>query len=232
MDEQLKQLIEAVCQQPRGSQEWRKAMHRLLIELQRLPGIKTSPHPDYLEALNKTWKWVSQNICQEFVPRDSLQTSLVKWINGYLHWRIRDLYSSNQDHLSLDVLIENEQKNPLIEQIWQTNTETITLNGLDSYIEQIQRQQEQHIVLALELYIERDPQNKLLLCYPKGLPHCNCQLLCQRRYLQNPPHTFSSIAKELNVPITKLTNHWYSGCKTLLQRIALDLGYQPKQEDE
>lgn len=94
MDERLRQLIEAVCQYPDGSQRRRKAMHRLLVELERLPGLLKSRHPDYLHALNQTFEWISRNICSTFKQRTpSLQGDLVKWINGYLYWRINDLYS-------------------------------------------------------------------------------------------------------------------------------------------
>ena len=233
MDEQLEKLLEAACQHPEGSQEWRLAIHRLLIALQQLSGIKKSPHPDYLEALNQTFWWVSRNICQKFVSRGSLSISLVNWINGYLYWRIRDLYSSNGSSLvSLDIPIGTNKEGFLIEQLTKTNIKTPTLDGLDGYIERLQKQNTLRIAMNLELYVERDPQIKLRSCYPGNYPQCNCQLLSQSRYLQNPPNTFSSIARELNIPLTKLTNHWYGRCKPLLQAIALDLGYQPRQDNE
>ena len=232
MDEKLEQLTEAACKFPAGSQEWRKAMHRLLVELQQLPGIKKSSHPDYLEALNQTFGWVSRNICKEFVSRGCLEVSLVNWINGYLYWRVRDLYSSkSSDSVSLDMPIGSQRENPLIEQLSQTNLKTPTLSGLDGYIEQLQQQKKQRIVMNLELYIEQDPQEKLVSCHPKAYPQCNCQLLIQKRYLQNPPVTFGEIAQKLNLPLTKLTNHWYGRCKPLLQAIAHDLGYQPQNDE-
>ena len=231
MDEQLEKLIEAACQHPAGSRERRKAMHRLLIELQRLPGVKKSSHPDYLEALNQTWLWVSRNVCREFVPRGSLQVSLVNWINGYLYWRIKDLHSLDTKIVSLDAPIGNDRGvTSLIEQMSATNLTTPTLDGLDGYIEQLQRQRILNITLKLEAYIQQDPDKKLRSCYPRAYPQCHCQLLSQRRYLQNPPSTFSDIAQKLNITPVRLTNHWYGRCKPLLQEIALDLGYKSAKE--
>lgn len=233
MDEQLKRLIKAACQHPEGSLEWRLAMHRLLIKLQQLPGIRKSNHPDYLEALNQTFGWVSRNICKEFVSRGSLQVSLVNWINGYLYWRIHDLYSSNaNDSVSLDMQVGSERKIAFIDQISQTNITTPTLSGLDEHIDKLQRQKIRRIAMALEDYIEQDPDKKLLSCHPRNCPQCNCQLLSQRRYIQIPSSTFKDIAKELNMSQMKVTNHWYGRCRALLQEIALDLGYQPRQNDE
>lgn len=158
---------------------------------------------------------------------------MVNWINGYLYWRIHDLYSSNTSNsVSLDIPIGSEKESSLIEQLSETKLKTPTLNGLDGYIERLQKQNKQRIAMALEDYIEQDPHNRLLSCHPRNCPQCNCQLLSQRRYLQDPPNTFSDIAEELNIPLTRLTNHWYGRCRPLLQAIAIDLGYQPRQNDE
>lgn len=230
MDRQLKQLIETVCQHQERSFPWRVAMHRLLLLLQQLPGIRKSNHPDYLQALNQTWEWVSKNICREFVPRSqSLEKSLVNWINGYLYWRIRDLYSVNNEVASLDTAIGNNGSQiSLSDKLSKTNLKTSTLSGLDGYIENIQKQKLENIALSLENYIQQDPERKLSSCYPGDCLQCNCQLLAQKRYLQDRSTTFQALAQELNIPYQKLTNHWYGRCKPLLQKIALDLGYQPK----
>lgn len=229
MDAQLKKLIAAACQHPKGSLPWRIAMHRLLNNLQKLPGLKTSNHPDYLQALNQTFEWISRNICIEFVPRSqSLEKSLVNWINGYLYWRIRDLYlAKNNKTVSLDVPIRKDgQEMSWLEKLSTTDVNTPTLTGLDGYIANLQKQKIQNIALDLETYLEEDPDNKLSSCYPGTLSNCNCQFLSQKRYLQEPPDTFRDIAQKLNIPRNKITNHWYGRCKPLLQKIAQDLGYQ------
>lgn len=232
MDERLRQLIEAACQQPTGSREWRKAMHRLLIELQRLPGLRKSSHPDYLQALNQTWEWIGRNICRDFEPRsESIQQSLVHWINGYLYWRIKDLpFPEASNSISLDAPIGNEEGTPLLEQLSQTGLQSPTLSGLDGHIQRLQKEKIQRLGLSLERYIQQDPERKLQNCYPRAYPSCNCQLLSQRRYLNDPPDTFQDIAEELDMPFRQLTNHWYGRCKPLLQAIATDLGYRPDEE--
>lgn len=233
MDERLRQLIEAVCQHPTGSREWRRAMHRLLVELQRLPRLRKTSHPDYLHALNQTWEWIGRNICRDFQPRPgSLQQSLVSWINGYLYWRIQDLYSSKADNvIGLDAPIDDSQeRTSLLDHLAETGLNTPTLSGLDGHIERLQRRKIQRLGLEVERYVQQDPQHKLRKCYPRAYPNSNCQLLAQRRYLKEPTDTFENIAQELNMPYRQLTNHWYGRCKPLLQEIAKDLGYQPNEE--
>lgn len=232
MDERLRQLIEVVCQYPDGSIKRRKAMHRLLVELQRLPGLLKSPHPDYLHALNQTLEWISRYICSTFEQSTpSLQEDLVKWINGNLYWRIRDLYSPKPSNPpSVHIPINPEQGITLLEQLSETGLTTPTLSGLDGYIERLQKEKIQRLGLALERYIELDPQKRLRNCHPRANPSCNCQLLSQRRYLKDPPDTFQDIAQQLNMKPVQLTNHWYGRCKPLLQKIAEDLGYGANED--
>jgi hypothetical protein len=233
MDERLRQLIEAVCQHPEGSLKRRKAMHRLLIELQRLPGLLKSSHPDYLHALNQTFEWISRYICSTFERRTpSLQESLVKWINGYLYWRIKDLYSPEASSLpSVDTPIgDAEEGVSILDRLSETGLNTPTLSGLDGYIERLQREKTQRLGLKLERYIQQDPERKLRNCYPRTHPSCNCQLLSQRRYLKDPPDPFQDIAQTLDMKPFQLTNHWYGRCKPLLQKIAEDLGYGSHEE--
>lgn len=233
MNEHLKQLIEAVCQHPTGSSQWRRAMHRLLIELQQLPGVLKSSHPDYLQALNQTWEKISRDICRDFEPRTpSLQQSLVNWINGYLYWRIKDLHlPETSKAISLDTPVETSGEGiSLMEQLSETGLKTPSLKGLEGYIERLQQQKIQRLGLEMERYILHDCESRLQSCYPRTYPNCHCQLLSQRRYLKEPADTFGEIAQELNMPLRHLTNHWYGRCKPLLQEIAKSLGYQPSEE--
>ncbi len=230
MDERLQALIDQVCRQPEGSRERRKAMHRFLIEVQHLPGLLKSNHPDYLQALNQTWEWITRSLCSHFESRSpSLQDSLMKWINGYLYWRIKDLYipESNKS-LSLDVAINDTSS--LLQQLSDTGLQSPTLDGLEQYIEQLQQQETEFLSKALKQYVQHDPEHRLRSCYPRHCAACHCQFLCQRRYLQEPPATFEELAQTLNLKLTQVTNHWYGRCKPLLQSIAQELGYGAEDE--
>ena len=227
LDRRLSALIAEVRQHSAPSKKWRTAMNKLLLQIQQLPGVKKSAHPNYPVALNLTLEWVSREIAN-FEPRSpSVSKSFVNWINGYLGWRIKDLYSPDKDApISLDAPIAVDAGET-------TRLELLpdfTLSGLDGMIESVQKETTQRIGLELEHYIEQDPEGKLRNSYPRSKPECNCQFLSLRRVLKEPPDKFKDLAKELNVKYPTLTSHWDRKCEPSLQEIARTLGY--KQESQ
>ena len=103
------------------------------------------------------------------------------------------------------------------------------LSGLEIYLEQQQRQSEQHLVIKLANYIEQDPNRKLKNCYPRQHPECNCQALSQRLLFifKNPPDKLADIARECQINYQTLAWHWKRKALPLLQSIAIELGHQP-----
>jgi len=227
LDGRLSALIAEVRHNLANSRKWRTAMHKLVREIQQLPGLKKSVHQNYPAALNLTLEWVSREIAK-FEPRPpSVSKSLVNWINGTLRWRIQDLYSPDKKApISLDA--------PIAADIGETTRLELlpdfTLSGLDGMIESAQKETTQRIGLKLELYIEQDPEGKLRNSYPRSNPECNCQFLSMRRVLKEPPDNFKNLAEELNVKYTTLNSHWKRKCEPSLQEIARTLGY--KQEPQ
>ncbi|KOP24288.1 hypothetical protein AMR41_21390 [Hapalosiphon sp. MRB220] len=226
LEQQLIGLITQIRQHVPKSLQWRLAMNRLLLEIQQFPGLRKSSHPDYPEALNLTFKWISNNI-SEFEPNsDSVAESLVRWVNSYLRWRIQDLYSPDKNApLSLDAPIASDfGEITLLDKLPNS-----TLSGLDALIENSQRENNQRIGLQLEHYIEQDPEEKLKNSYPRSCVECNCQLLSQRLILKEPPDKVAEIARELSLPYTTVNSHWKRKCEPMLQKIAEDLGYKQEQ---
>lgn len=226
LDRRLNTLITEVRQHPAKSRQWRFAMNRLLLEIQQLPRLAKSSHPDYLAALNLTFVWISKNISQFEPYSDSIVESLVKWINSYLYRRIQDLSSPQKNApLSLDAPIASDfGEITLLDKL-----PNFTLSGLDGLIEISQRETTQRIGLELELYIEQDPEGKLKNSYSGSSVGCNCQFLSQRRVVKEPPDKIADIARELSIPYTTVNSHWKRKCEPILQKIAENLGYKQEQ---
>ncbi|NEQ85169.1 MAG: hypothetical protein F6K26_35060 [Moorea sp. SIO2I5] len=237
-DQQLLALINKICgNQDFQSEERRRDIHRLLLECQQFPGLLKPPYPLDLEALDQTWEWVIKNICA-FEPKPDLpvQTSLLRWINGYLKWRIHDLRvkqaGQHSRESSLNAKINKNSENPteLIDQLPDGGFETPTLNGIDAYIEKLKKQEIQETFEQLEGYVEEDPDYSFQTCHPRKRPDCNCQLLCQRLLFKYPPEKLTHISRELDIKYDTIISHWKRKCLPLLQKKLKDLGYSGEEE--
>ncbi|MDJ0717826.1 MAG: hypothetical protein QNJ54_27000 [Prochloraceae cyanobacterium] len=247
-EERLSKLIEEVRQHPKKSLNWRKAMNKLLIEIQQLPGLTKSSHPDYGEALDDTLLKLGDEI-QQFEPKySSIETSLVAWINVKLRlkYKVQELYSPNSTRsaidpktaktefrqqarktpLSLDAPINSENSTTFGEQIPASGARDLWELQEQIEIEQ-QKLKNSRIGLELKEYIEQDPEGKLRRCHPAAHPQCNCQILSLRLLLKHPPDRLSRVAKDLKINYHTLNWHWKNKGLPLLRSLALDLGYQP-----
>ncbi|NEO70567.1 hypothetical protein [Moorena sp. SIO3H5] len=228
VDETLRNLIEEVSRYPDPSPERQKALNRFLIVVQNLPGIYKSSHVDYLEALNRTWEWVIRNLYQFEPSSTSVEKSLVTWINGYLRWRIRDLYisDSNYPKISTNQPIGNSEEDSRTLEDRLPDPKPC-LSRLDDYIEAIQTAERQRLSQGILAEIKNDPDGKLIGCHPRNYPECHCQLLAIRLLVKEPPQRIADIAREFKANQQTLYSHWKKKCLPKLQDIGKTFGHQP-----
>lgn len=231
VESQLRQQLAAVLAAPMQSAVRAKAMSNLLQTVMRLPGIDRVAHQDYLLALNQTWEWMSRNI-DKFRPSTAcLELDLVKWINGYLYWRIYDIYHSKSpstEHLSLDEEVF-ERGETYLDLLSESGFFNFNLDTLNEHIQLLQQQEDRQIATQIETWIQLDPQQQLQTCYPRDRQNCHCQVLSYRLLVKDPPDSFTQIAKDLDVPYQTLVAHWKRRCLPLLQQRAQKLGYEPNR---
>lgn len=197
-DELLCKLILGICSESLDSPQRLRLLDRLLRELQLLPKLSKVSHPYYLEALNKTWQWLDSNLHEFHPQRSPIQASLITWINGYLWYRIQDLYSStNIKDISLD-----------LDALERSGFYDDCVSGLEAEIERIERQEKAALARAIVKYIDRDPEYELRNCYPRNRPDCNCQILVQRLFLQQSPEKMAVIARQLNIKTQTIYSFW------------------------
>ncbi len=218
MEQQLSKAI-SECRQSTDTTQRQKCLNHLLILIQQLPGIYFASHQDYPEAYNRTLEWVCKNIDRFEPTTDSVSRSMVIWINGYLKWRIRDLYISDNSYDPNRVYSSSKKDNniDLIETIADPQ---ISLSLLDTQIEKMQAEKEENIGNAIANYIKQDLGNNLTTTHPRKHPQCNCHCLAQRLLLEDPPDKVSKIARDLAVNNQTLYSHWKKKCLPLLQEIS------------
>lgn len=217
VEEQLQQLIKQLRQCNDSSVERQKLLNRLLSLINKLPGIYRSSHQDYPEAYNRTLEWVAKNI-QDFEERssNSIIQSLVIWINGYLRWRILDLYTADKNYQSKRA---NEFPESSSDRLSQISDTLYSLDLLDLKIAQLQENQRRRQGNKIKNYIESDPDEKLRNCYPKKCSACHCQFLAQKLLLTESPAKISDLAREFEVNNQTLYSHWKQKCLPLLRQI-------------
>jgi len=232
VESQLRQKLAAVWAAPLQSAQRAKAMSRLLGVVQQLPGIGRVNHQDYLLALNQTWEWMSRNIDEFQASTDSLERDLVKWINGYLYWRIRDIYQSTtakQQPMSLDEEVFDRGETYL-DLLSEAGAIGVNLYTLDAQIAVLQQQADRKIATQIEAWIELDPERQLQNCHPRSRSDCHCQILSYRIAIKDPPDSFTQIATELDIPYQTLVSHWKRSCLPILQAQARNFGYEPVKD--
>jgi len=219
----LQELIKRICQCPENSWERGRLLNKLILDLSKDKKLLKTSHYDYLEALNLTWLWLCKNICRIFANQKLNRETLLKIINSYLYWRIKDLYIPEKRLFSLevDVIVSTDEVIALGNTFLTTN-----VTGIDRHIERWQLQENEKISLELEKYIEKDPQNKLQNTYIKNVPICNCQFLSRQLLLKAPPEKVSNIARELYLSQSTIHSFWKRKCLIMLREIAIELGYK------
>ena len=220
MEDQLRDLITQISESQNPSPERQKALNRLLILIQQLPGLYRSSHQNYPEAFNRTLEWASKNI-QNFSPTSSWEKSFVIWINGYLKWRVRDLYIADNKYQneSIDKPInDDEGQSTTLGDKLPANT----LSLLEIKIAELQQAKRQRQGIAVQKYIKTDPEEKLKKSHPKKHPECNCHVLAIRLLLEE--QKISNISREVNISNQTLYSHWKRKCLPLLQEISSKFG--------
>jgi hypothetical protein len=216
------ELLAEVLQAPPHSPIRSKAFSALIRYLQHLPGIKKVDHQDYSLALNQTWEWLNREIDNfQRSNKSSLEQDLVRWINGYLKWRIKDLYSA-ANVFSLDAKVVDTDETYL-NLLAENGFIRMKLSLLDQDIANIQQQETREIVQQIEDWIATDPDRELQNCHLKNHPQCHCQFLSQKLLLQDPPDKLAKIARDLDISYQTLISHWKRSCLELLKNKALNL---------
>ncbi|MDB9316618.1 hypothetical protein [Nodularia spumigena] len=208
------------------NRERTKALNHFLILCQQSLKLIKDKHPDYSEALNKTWVWLGKNI-QDFQPSSSsLRESLERWINGYLYWRIKDLYIPNDDKkiptFSIDQPIGEKRYSLTYKDLLIDNNQESSL--LDKLIIDEEAEHIKNVIEKIRLYVEQDPDSIFRNLHPKKYPKCNCQLLITRLIFKEPPNSLADIAREYDIKYQNLNTCWQHtqrpNCRKLLKEIA------------
>ncbi len=229
----LECLISEACEEQQTNSLTSRDRNRLLRYVQRSSLLLPSTHPNYLEALNRTYEWLLRHLHEfQAKPSEDLETTFFRWINNHLSWRLKDLRTVSNSTYSLDqVMGRDHDSETYLEQTGETGWQAPTLEGLDALLLQDNHEAVQRLFARFEGYVATDPEGRLQACHPRRYPECNAQALCQQVLLYFPQKQLRTISREFGINEQTLYSHWEKKCKPLLRDILRELGYKPEGED-
>lgn len=161
----------------------------------------------YEDALQMTWVYCCQNLCEAVTtksPYDSSLSSIITWLNVYLKWRLHDLaLKSKQDHMQVGLSAQAEH----------------SVYGDSSQC----RPEVSSIFEETLAWVEEDPSGELQRLRLNKHPHITAQYLILKRL---PPETsWKALSDELQVSISTLSSFYRRHCLPNLRKFGKNQGY-------
>lgn len=199
---QLRQLIQETCQHQHGSPERQKGLTQII----RLvgPRLWRDSSPYYQDALQKTWIYFCQNLCEGITGRayDPDSASVITWLNAYLKRRLQDgfidLRRQQQQTISTDLPLKEGESGVTLGQQLPAQPD------IPPILERVQH------------WAETDPDHELRQVRLDQHPQITCQVLILRRL---PPETpWNELAKEFGIPMGTLSSFYQRQCLPRLRQ--------------
>lgn len=203
----LAQIVSEACEYPPGSRERQKRLTQII----RLVNSKLwkEDTPYYEDALQETWIYFCQNICEGKTarPYDPYKASVITWLNNYLKWRLKDGYIKKEKQKKQTASVRVDENNKIIDPIDNLPTRPNT----------------PPILAEIEKWVLSDPEHKLQRTYLDSHPEITCQVLILKRL---PPETpWKTLAAEYKISAGTLSSFYQRKCKPLLREFSKSQGY-------
>lgn len=208
---QLHQLVTQACQNPPGSPARQKNLTRI-ITLVRSKLWKDSS-PDYQDALQQTWIYFCQNICEANTgdAYDPDRGSLITWLNFYLKRQLQQFYLDRQKQQSRTISASSNPFGTGNDEIVDPIDRLAAPDDIPPLLEEVRQ------------WIEKDASRELRRIHIANHPEVNCQILLLRRL---PPETsWKDLSQEFNLPVSTLSNFYQRQCLPRLCQFGQAEGY-------
>lgn len=211
LEERLRQLVEEACRYPPGSSQRRKNLTKIIRLISKKLWYEYTPY--YQDALQQTWVYFCQNICEgknnTGKAYDPDRATIITWLNYYLKRRLQDFRIEAQKERDKTVTTK-------IESLGDTNQTTDLVEGLPAEPEV------PPLLEQLSKWVQTDPDGELSQIQIKG-SQVTAQVLIQRRL--PPEETWKDLAAEFGLPISTLSSFYQRKCLPLLRKFAESEGY-------
>lgn len=217
LQEQLEQLIRAVCQSPAKSAQWRTGRNQILRLIQQSGLLRCdrdrSSH--YEGCLQQLWLYFFENLCavnRERYPRIEIPfceaNNIMARLNLRLRGCIQDAWEQRQNELErqkLPTINGDEARNPF-EQLPAPKSIPLPSAALPPFL-----------LKPVRATVKKDESGELRRCHIEKHPEANCQVLILQELA--PEVAWETLADELHIPIALLSSFYDQHCKLLIEKI-------------
>lgn len=206
LEERLHLLVTEACKHRAGSAQRQKNLTRIIRLVS--PKLWRENTPYYQDALQQTWVYFCQNICEGIentgAPYNAERGNVITWLNYYLKRRLQDFYIDSLKAPKQPGLDDGNEMLDLIEN-YPANPDVPPL--LDE----------------VRLWVEADADGELSSIHITDRPDVTAQVLILRRL---PPETsWKELAAELNLTISTLSSFYQRQCLPRLRKFGETEGY-------
>lgn len=201
---QITKLVQETCRYQQGSPERQKGLTRIILLIS--PYLWKDSTPDYQDALQKTWIYFCQNLCEGCTgqPYDPEKASAVTWLNAYLKRRLQDARISRGQHASRFVSLDS----PLS----SGESDTTMADFLPA------QPDIPPILEKVYNWAEEDANQELSQFHIENHPEVTCQVLILRRL---PPETpWKELSEEFGLSVSTLSSFYQRQCLPKLKKFA------------
>lgn len=212
LEEQLRQLVTEACSHRAGSAERQKKLTRIIRLISNKLWKENTPY--YQDALQQTWVYFCQNICEGNTgePYEPTRSSVITWLNFYLKRRLQDFYIDDQKRQAL--IVSNQTGG-------QGSSDTnYTIDPIENLVA---KPDVAFLLEEVRRWVKTDPDGELSRIHITNHPEVTAKVLILRRL--PPEDSWKSIAAEFNVSIPTLSSFYQRQCLPRLRNFGESEGY-------
>jgi DNA-directed RNA polymerase specialized sigma24 family protein len=208
----LRDLVEGACRHPPGSVERQRGLTQII----RLttPKLWREYSPYYADALQQTWVYFCQNICEgkTAAPYDPSQGSIATWLNAYLKRRLQDGF------------IEQRKQQTTQAQAQVKQLESGTAEETSDPVENLAAEPDIPPILNdVKAWVTADTSGELRRVHIESHPTVTCQALILRRL--PPEASWKELAAEFGLSVSTLSSFYQRQCLPRLRKFGESEGY-------
>ena len=210
LEEQLRHLVIEACRHRAGSAERQKSLTRIIRLISKKLWKEHTPY--YEDALQQTWVYFCQNICEGNTGKlyDPTQGSVATWLNAYLKRRLQDFYIDDQ----------KQQAKRAPKQMPISGETTEIRDPIDNIVG---NPDVPPLLQDVMIWAQTDPEGELSRIYIEGHLEVTCQVLILRRLPTEA--SWKTLAAEFSLSVSTLSSFYQRQCMPRLRKFGESEGY-------